>query len=84
MNSNSVDIKVTLAGLLALTVYLLSFGLFVFATTSCFVSGVIEVKTALILLAVVELVMMPIADYLLDYYNNDEHRPAFKKHFKNQ
>jgi hypothetical protein len=74
IRTKEAGIKVILVGMLALTVYLLSFGLFLFAATSCFVDGAIEVKTALTLLAVAVLVMVPMADYMLDYYNDDKHR----------
>jgi Flp pilus assembly protein TadB len=70
----TVDSKGVLVGLLAFVIYLLCVGLFVFAVTSYFVTDGMEVEMFIALLAVVLWVIMPVADKMLDYYNDDKHR----------
>jgi hypothetical protein len=72
--AKKVGAKVVIVGLLAFMIYLLCVGLFVFAVTSYFVTDGIEVENFIILLAAVLWVIMPVADKMLDYYNDDKHR----------
>jgi protein-S-isoprenylcysteine O-methyltransferase Ste14 len=72
--AKKVDLKVVLVGVLAFVIYLLCVGVFVFAVTSYFVTDGMAVETFIILLAAVLWVIMPAADKMFDYYNDDKHR----------
>jgi hypothetical protein len=68
-----VEVKIILIGIIAVALYLVSFGVFIFGSVS-YCTGNMEAETSLLLLCVIKFAILPINNKMFDYYLDDKHR----------